>query len=94
MSDTAGARHFNPRIAGWSLAGALLLAPLLATQFTTAVNWGAEDFIAAATLLGGAGLAIEATIRLVRGTAARIMLGSAILAGVSLIWAHLAIGVF
>ena len=94
MSATLGPRHINPRLTGWSLAAALLLAPLVAMQFTSAVNWGAEDFLAAALLLGGAGLALEATVRLVRGTVPRIAIALAILFVFALIWAELAVGIF
>jgi hypothetical protein len=93
MSNLA-ARRPSPRIIGWGLAAGLLLAPLLAMQFTSAVNWGAEDFLAAALLLGGAGLALEATVRLVRGTVPRIVIGLAILFVFALIWAELAVGIF
>ena len=95
MSQTAGFHHLNSlRVAGWSLAAAILLAPLLAMQFTSELNWGAEDFFAAALLLGGAGLALEATIRLVRGAGARIAVALAVLLTFGLIWAQLAVGIF
>jgi hypothetical protein len=90
----AAARRFNPRLIGWLLAAALLISPLFAMQFSSEVNWGAEDFMAAALLLGGAGLALEATMRLVRGTAPRIVLGLTILGVLALIWAELAVGIF
>ncbi|QQR36452.1 hypothetical protein JI749_02095 [Devosia oryziradicis] len=92
MANTT-ARRLNPRMVGWSLVAALLAAPLLAMQFTSEVNWGGEDFIAAALLLGGAGLALEATMRFVRGSATRIVLGLTILIALALIWAELAVGI-
>lgn len=87
-------RRPNPRIIGWSLVAGLLLLPLLAMQFTRQVNWGVEDFIAAALLLGGASLALEATVRLVRGAMPRMLLGLTILLALALIWAQLAVGIF
>jgi hypothetical protein len=82
------------RIAGWGAAGAILLLPLLAMLVTDEVNWGAEDFAAAALLLGSVGLAFEAAMRVVRGRAARAGVGVALLAALLLIWAELAVGIF
>lgn len=95
MIHTAGNQPVNYlRIGAWGLAAALLLLPLIAMQFSSEVNWGAGDFLAAALLLGGAGLALEATVRLVRGTMARIIVGLAVVAAFALIWAELAVGLF
>lgn len=95
MTQANGLLHAgNVRIGAWGLAALALLAPLVAMQFSDEVIWGAEDFVAAALLLGGAGLALEATIRFVRSTRARIMIGLAIAAAFALIWAELAVGLF
>ena len=94
MSQIAGFPHVNVlRVAAWSAAAALLLAPLIAMRFTSEVNWGAEDFLAAALLLGGGGLSLEAMVRLVRGTRARIITGIVIVLALVLIWAQLAVGI-
>lgn len=82
------------RTLGWSAAGAILLVPLLAMPFTREVAWGAEDFLAAALLLGSAGLALELAVRLVRSTRARLAAGLAILGALLLVWAELAVGLF
>ena len=82
------------RIAAWGLVAMALLAPLVAMRFTSEVNWGIGDFVAAAALLGGAGLALEAVLRFVRGTGARIGLGLAIGVALLLVWAELAMGLF
>lgn len=81
------------RIGGWAFAAGLLLLPLLAMQVTDEVNWGSEDFVAAALLLGSIGLALEAIMRFVRGTRARLALSLAVAAAFLLIWAELAVGV-
>jgi len=47
------------RLILWSAAALLLLVPVVAMPFTAQMNWGAEDFFAAAALICGAGLAIE-----------------------------------
>ena len=94
MTHTAGFHHNTIRLAAWGLATALLLAPLVAMQFTSEVRWGAGDFAAGAILLGGAGLALEAAIRFVHGARARILVGLVVLAALALIWAELAVGLF
>lgn len=78
------------RKAGWGLAAALLLAPALAMQVTEQVNWGAGDFLAAALLLGAAGLGLELAARLPRR--ARLAAGAAVLVAMLLVWAELAVG--
>ncbi len=79
------------RKAGWSLAAALLLLPAIAMQFTAEMNWGPGDFLAAALLLGGIGLALEGAARL-HGRA-RLAVAIAALAVGVLIWLELAVGI-
>ncbi len=71
----------------------LLLIPLIAMQFTDAVNWTLFDFIIAAVLLLSAGLAIDFIIRKVKRKKYRIILAVAILAMLLLVWAELAVGI-
>ena len=80
------------RRAGWSLAAAILAVPAIAMQFSTEVNWGPGDFIAAALLLGLTGLALEVAAALPR---ARWRRGGALLAiaALLLIWAEQAVGI-
>ncbi len=82
------------RTLGWGAAGAILLLPLLAMLVTEEMNWGLEDFAAAALLLGAAGLAVELAVHVVRGRRARVAAGLAILAALLLVWAELAVGLF
>lgn len=51
------------RVAGWGLAGALLLLPLAAMQVTADVRWSAFDFMFASVLIGGVGIGIELAMR-------------------------------
>lgn len=81
------ARHW--RRIGWGLAAALLLLPAIAMQFTSEVNWGPEDFLAAALLLGTAGLGLELTARLPRW---RLVAGCCVVGAVLLMWLELAVG--
>jgi hypothetical protein len=80
------------RRTGWSLAGAVLLVPLVAMAFTKEMNWGAEDFVAAALLLGGVGLAFEVAVRVTRSTLGRVLIGAVLLTALLVIWAELAVG--
>jgi hypothetical protein len=83
----------NPlRIIGWGTVAALLLAPLVAMQFTSEVDWDETDFIVMGFIFGSLGLALEFMISRSTSTAYRIASGIAILAAFLLIWANLAVG--
>lgn len=95
MNQVIGSpRRVSWRIGFWAGAAVLLLLPLGGMVLTSEVNWGAEDFATAALLLGGLGLALEGTVRLVRGTMMRIAVGMAAVLVTALIWAQLAVGLF
>lgn len=72
----------------------LLLAPLVAMQFTPEVNWTGSDFAVAGILLFGTALLCELVLRKVRITTYRWILLATILAALVLIWAELAVGIF
>ena len=95
MSDDmdGGGRVNRWRIAGWTLAGGLLLLPLVAMAFTDEVDWGPEDFLAAAILIGGTGLVFELAVRRTRDPAYRAGVGVCLAAGFLLIWINLAVGI-
>ena len=80
------------RIAGWTIAAGLLLLPLISMQFTQEVNWKVGDFIAAALLLGTAGLAIEWLLRRSNRPAYRAVVLVTVLGALVLTWAALAVG--
>lgn len=81
------------RVAGWACAASLLVVPQIAMQFTAEVNWSAGDFLAAAILLCGAGVAVELALRLSSSPAYRrgavLGIGGALLLVVS----NLAVGI-
>jgi hypothetical protein len=81
------------RVAGWSVAGLLLLLPAVAMHFTNEVNWDAADFVFAAVLIIGVGTAFELALRMSRNlayrAAAAVALGTAFL----LTWANAAVGI-
>lgn len=82
------------RNAIWAVIAALLLAPLVAMQFTAEVRWTASDFFAAAALLFGAMAAYEVATHVFRGSLGRVLAGGALTGAVLLIWAEGAVGLF
>ena len=58
------------------------------------MNWGAEDFLAAFVLLGGAGVGVWAVRRFAPSPALRLIGYAFVLAALLLIWAELAVGIF
>lgn len=88
-----GRTGLNPwRIVGWGGVAALLLAPLVAMQFTSEVDWDVTDFIAMGFILGSLGLALEFMVSRSGSIAYRIASGIVVLAAFLLIWANLAVG--
>lgn len=81
------------RKAGWSLAAVLLALPGIAIQFTTEMNWGPGDFLAAAMLLGTTSVFLEIVAALPR----RQWRSMGTLGGLALlllVWAELAVAIF
>ncbi len=84
----------NLRLIGILLtAGIILLLPLIAMQFTNEVNWTLLDFIVAGVLLFGTGLLLELSLRIVKKFTFRVAVCAAILLGLFVIWAELAVGI-
>ncbi|OIJ44082.1 hypothetical protein [Massilia timonae] len=73
----------------------ILLAPLVAMQFTREVAWTGRDFGAAALLLAGAGLACLRTARWVAHWQPwrRLAVVGAVALGFAALWVELAVGV-
>ncbi|MBB4001579.1 hypothetical protein [Aurantimonas endophytica] len=57
------------------------------------MNWGFEDFAAAAALLGAAGIALVLIYESMHSQLRRVFLGVAVLVVTLAIWAHLAVGI-
>jgi len=72
----------------------LLSIPLLAMQFTNAVNWSLSDFAMAGFLLFGTGLACEFSLQNIRKTTYRLAICGGLLLLLCLIWLELAVGLF
>jgi hypothetical protein len=73
---------------------ALLLIPFTAMQFTKEVNWSAFDFVVAGVLLFGTAAVCELVLTFMKNRTYRLLLILVVLAGLFLIWAELAVGVF
>ncbi len=72
---------------------AVLMAPLMAMQFTDEVNWGIFDFVVMGILLFSTGLIYALISRNSESTAYRTGVGVAVAAGLLLIWVNLAVGI-
>jgi len=87
-------RLLQPSLLGVvAVTSALLLVPAIAMQFSSEVAWGPGDFAAAALLLLAAGTAIVLS-RTIKRPASRMVMMSAVVAGVAIVWAELAVGLF
>ncbi len=80
------------RILGWSGAVALILTPLVAMQFTSEVNWDETDFLFAAVIFGIVGGLIEFAVRISSNWYFRFGAIFAVLAGLTVVWSNLAVG--
>ena len=78
----------------WIALVALLLVPAMAMQLTDEMNWGPEDFVFAAGLLGAFGIVVELATRLLRRGFVRGGTIAVSLALVLTIWAEAAVGIF
>lgn len=72
----------------------LMLVPLVAMQFSSEMNWGIEDFLAAGTLLFAAGMTYVIFARRTHNTVQRAVLAVVVVAVLAIIWAELAVGLF
>ncbi len=72
----------------------VLLIPLIAMQFTEEVNWNLFDFVVAGALLLGTGLLCDLAIRKITKVEYRVVICTAILLVLLLVWAELAVGIF
>lgn len=82
------------RIAGWSLAGLLLLAPAIAMLVgAEGVNWTAGDFIAAGVIFALIGGLFELAARASRNISYRAAVVVAVACGFLQLWITLAVGI-
>ena len=81
------------RIAVWSAALLLWLAPLVAMQFTHEVQWTAFDFTVFGVMLTVAAGAFDLVTRVSGNLACRAGAGIALLGAFLLVWVNLAVGI-
>jgi len=72
----------------------LLCVPLIASQFSTEVNWSVLDFVIAAILLFGTGLLSMNLYTKIKTSKYYLILIILVLLVFILIWAELAVGIF
>ena len=82
------------RMLGWGAVVLVMMAPLVAMQFTREVHWTTTDFVFAGVLLIGGGAMIELLAWRVRNPVHRIGFALFIIAIVALIWVEAAVGIF
>jgi hypothetical protein len=84
----------KPLLTVASVTVLLLLAPLVAMQFTPEVRWGIEDFVVAAILLFGTGAGMVLVARHVKHAGHRVALIGLLALALAVVWAELAVGIF
>jgi hypothetical protein len=91
---TSGGAALHRSLIRVTLVVAVILSlPLAATLFTDGAAWSPTDFVIAAVLLGGTGLALELLVRKARDHTYRAAVGLALGAALLLVWIDLAVGV-
>lgn len=93
MTRTGKMRMPGGRRFYWWVAGALLLAPLVAMQVTDEVHWTGFDFAAAAMLLAGPIVAYEIVSRFVTNRTSRALIGGTLTIFALFVWAAGAVGI-
>ncbi|HXK34763.1 MAG TPA: hypothetical protein VNM91_12215 [Dehalococcoidia bacterium] len=81
------------RVAAWAAIPAVLLAPLVAMQFTEEVDWTVFDFIFVAVALSAGLLLLELTVRMTRDSAYRAGAAVAVGTALLLVWVTGAVGI-
>jgi hypothetical protein len=76
------------------IAAALLSIPAFAKLFTAEMKWDGVDFLVMGVLLFGTGIACEIALRILTKTTHRLVACALILAGLFVIWAEIAVGIF
>lgn len=75
-------------IAIFSIAGSILMVPLIAMQFTNEVKWSGFDFFIAGILLFGTAFCVDLVLRKVKISGKRFFYIALLLILLFLIWAE------
>ena len=81
------------RVAGWTAAALVLLAPLVAMQVTDVVAWSASDFALMAVLLLGVSVPLEWAVRTTGDASYRRAVLLALAGVFFLVWLSLGVGI-
>jgi hypothetical protein len=92
-SNANGGGGIPWRLLGWGTAGALLLLPLVAMQFTREVNWTVGDFLFAAMMFGLVGVTLELAVRASTNLGYRAGVAVAVMTTFLLVWINGAVGI-
>lgn len=92
MTAATSVRTWHPLM--WVVIGAILLAPLIAMQFTREVAWTGSDFLFAGILLSVPALLFELVTRNAALARHRGAIGAGLVAIVLIVWAQGAVGIF
>jgi hypothetical protein len=92
LEDCAGMSRNRLQLTRLARQNVLLHSPSIETR-TIEMNWGIEDFTAAATLFAAAWIGIALVRRNVHGRVLRPILLVGVVLVVLMIWAHLAVGI-
>ena len=74
------------------ITAAILMAPLIAMQFTREVNWTLSDFVIMGVLLMGTGLLFDLAARKIQTRKSRLITIGVIALCFLFVWAELAVG--
>ena len=85
--------HSRWRVLGWGSIGGIIAAPALAMRGTSEFHWTTGDFLFAAAMLAGVGVAFELLVRARRTWAYRAAVAVALGAGLLMLWANAAVGI-
>jgi energy-converting hydrogenase Eha subunit C len=92
IAETRGGQRW--RIFGWGFAVALLAAPFVAMRMhAQGVDWSPGDFVFAAVIFATVGGLLELAVRLTRSRLYRGATALALLGGLLVVWANLAVGI-
>ncbi|MDV6329933.1 hypothetical protein [Asticcacaulis sp. 201] len=86
MKESINRLWHGLRALGWLGVVAVLIAPVIAMQFTAEVNWTASDFLFAGVLLIGGGALIELFAWRVRAPVIRIVFALIVVGAVATLW--------
>ena len=89
---SVGRRRSGWATAAWCTAALMLLAPLVAMQFTEEMNWSAFDFAVVGAMLFAACAAFELAVRMTGSASYRAAVGVAVAGTLFLVWVNLAVG--